>query len=669
MSLGWNAKVYCTDRRHPSARTTDTHPRCRKSGQVALTDPDTIFGIIFLFMEPEAKQIITETCATALGLNDPYLHQLQCIYSVAFLKKNTLLVSKTASGKTECWYGCAIMLGGVVLVIMPLVALAAEQATRAQQLDYKSGAVFLKDVSAGAAKKLMGRLRSMNTKPHKPVILIACPQDLVNNKWSELVPLLIKNNLLSLVVIDEVHQVPLSVAYRDEFKVLSLSLFDLLQGTADTIPVVALTASFTGKLLKAYEEIARHTFDCTIWGDVVRDDVAFYAYTKFRGITMVQDLVNTYINEADAAAIIYTNDKSYADGDLLKRMMDLLDACNTPLSNKQQCAASLHGSLRPEVKGYLMDWFTGCFVDDEDLGDLRILTATSAANCGLNNKKLKLCIYMGFPECMCSLLQTLGRPGRVPLAQEDDGVLPLPYKYIIIMSIVHLVFLVTRIHRSTSSSTLMEDLFEVLKFLLLPTQCFQQHLREHFSQPKKRKSSSSSSSSSSSRTKVARPSRTTAGTHSKYDDSNDGSSGNGNNEEEGVEQQCPSCPFCTKQNWASPVNRQILKQCLNNEFLKSPTMKPSALVDLLWDCKERTDQIFPLNSQTKAIQRGDCEHLVMQLIAAKILQFNITQTDTNNISHIKVNIELGRTLHPGDVINDTSVNMVEEKFWTGIDVV
>ena len=98
-------------------------------------------------------------------------------------------------------------------------------------------------------------------------------------------------------------------------------------------------------------------------------------------------------------------------------------------------------------------------------------------------------------------------------------------------------------------------------------------------------------------------------------------------------------------------------------------MKPSALVDLLWDCKERTDQIFPLNSQTKAIQRGDCEHLVMQLIAAKILQFNITQTDTNNISHIKVNIELGRTLHPGDVINDTSVNMVEEKFWTGIDVV
>jgi len=159
-------------------------------------------------------RIIRQFFAEALNIETPYPHQLSCINNIVYERRSTLLVQPTASGKTETWLASASLLGGVTLCIMPTIALAAEQATRAQQLEYKGLVVYLKQVPSKEAQQLMNIFNSTTTKRNKPTILIACPQDLVTEQWKDLVSTLTSKNLLSLVVVDEIHQVPLSEDYQ-----------------------------------------------------------------------------------------------------------------------------------------------------------------------------------------------------------------------------------------------------------------------------------------------------------------------------------------------------------------------------------------------------------------------------------------------------------------------
>jgi len=627
-------------------------------------------------MSARARDIITNTFVDGLNIASPHPHQLDAVSAVALEKKSTLLVQPTASGKTGVMHAAASLLGGVILVIMPTIALAEEQATRAQELEYRGLAVYLNHVSVNQAQKMMQLFESWTKKPHKPTILIACPQDLVKKQWSTLVDILTARNLLSLVVVDELHQVPLSASYRNEFRVLKLSLFCKLSVQDDPAPVLGMTASFTKKLWDEYVEVAGHEFETVLWGDVVRTDVKFYALSKSKGIITVLSEVQQYLEEegTEGEVIIYTNDRGYAEKRLLDQIRDLMDNILVEIPTKGHCAATLNGTLKSEVKGFTMNWFTGSFDanDEYELPVCRVLCATSAANCGLNNRKLKLCIYMGFPECMCSLLQTLGRAGRVPVVAGT-----LPYKFIIIMSVVHLLFLVKRIQRVVAAknrNNLMQDLYEVLGFLLLPTQCFQSQLREYFSQPNKRKRGEEQDSSSGDSHGRA-PRRLGAGTnpHQFHDD--DHHDDDDDDEQQQQQQQdgadnCGCCPFCTRN---IPINKQWLKNILFSEFTKQKVMAPSTLVDQIWKNKTALNTIFCATSVTK----GECEHLVMQLIAAKILQFKITKHPNHkkgaNIEdeeyfqgNIDVVIELGYTTLPNNHILDTRVNIREDKFWEGI---
>ena len=162
-------------------------------------------------MSTRARDIITNTFVDGLNIASPHPHQLDAVSAVALEKKSTLLLQPTASGKTGVMHAAASLLGGVILVIMPTIALAEEQATRAQELEYRGLAVYLNHVSVNQAQKMMQLFESWTKKPHKPTILIACPQDLVKKQWSTLVDILTARNLLSLVVVDELHQTCLEV--------------------------------------------------------------------------------------------------------------------------------------------------------------------------------------------------------------------------------------------------------------------------------------------------------------------------------------------------------------------------------------------------------------------------------------------------------------------------
>ena len=239
------------------------------------------------------------------------------------------------------------------------------------------------------------------------------------------------------------------------------------------------------------------------------------------------------------------------------------------------------------------------------------------------------------------------------------------------MSIAHLVFLVKRIHSNSPSESaknrMTNDMFEVLKFLLLPTTCFQAQLGEYFGQPKKRRNevTDEETSNNGSRKSSRRPATTEK--KQQYDKRFADEEEGGDDEDE-EEAGCGCCPFCSGLHKQLQVDRQVLKNYLRSEFGAKAAMKPDALVDLLW-IESVTAQIV-VNKSYQQVTRGDIEQLVLQLIAAKIVQFKITITTPSTFEVVDVELELGRTIQPITTtsILKTSDNLADERFWKGINV-
>ena len=100
----------------------------------------------------------------------------------------------------------ATLLGGVTLIIVPLLALGADQLQkgRAQFMnkEYFPEIINLDKMSLGDKKELFGIIKNYNAR-RRPVFLYASPQTLDGLK-KELTEITMKD-ILRLVVIDEYH--------------------------------------------------------------------------------------------------------------------------------------------------------------------------------------------------------------------------------------------------------------------------------------------------------------------------------------------------------------------------------------------------------------------------------------------------------------------------------
>mmetsp|Transcript_19964 Transcript_19964/g.26024 ORF Transcript_19964/g.26024 Transcript_19964/m.26024 type:complete len:132 (+) Transcript_19964:93-488(+) len=60
-------------------------------------------------------------------INDPHPFQLYAIFILTFILGKLLVVQKTGAGKSLIIYGALRLLGGVAIVVEPLIAVASDQ--------------------------------------------------------------------------------------------------------------------------------------------------------------------------------------------------------------------------------------------------------------------------------------------------------------------------------------------------------------------------------------------------------------------------------------------------------------------------------------------------------------------------------------------------------------
>ena len=140
--------------------------------------------------------------------------------------RKLLLVVKTGEGKSIVPFAAGTMLSDIVIVVIPLVSLGADQTLRSQLPVAHNVLSFHLDEedkkSGGSGLRTWLKEHKQDTKT---VFLFTSPQMRENESWQLAIDDIFERQLISLVAVDEVHAVPLWGRYfRKEFSRLPVHI-------------------------------------------------------------------------------------------------------------------------------------------------------------------------------------------------------------------------------------------------------------------------------------------------------------------------------------------------------------------------------------------------------------------------------------------------------------
>ena len=133
------------------------------------------------------------------------------VMDVTHIPAPIFFVKETGGGKSLVRDIHSVIFRGVLLTILPLLALGAEQSSKvllkATQTSGDVLPVYLDEVHSPAdKKKLISSILALPTDTRKTVMLFSSPQKIVNDKeWKRYIEKIIKLELLRFFCVDEAH--------------------------------------------------------------------------------------------------------------------------------------------------------------------------------------------------------------------------------------------------------------------------------------------------------------------------------------------------------------------------------------------------------------------------------------------------------------------------------
>ena len=216
------------------------------------------------------KGCVAEVLSQELGVATPRSFQLNAIHSIACEHKRALVVQPTGSGKSIQVICSAILLMGVILVVVPLLSVGADQFSSAfEAYSAPNFRVFqvTESMHAGDKEAIISFLMDLKTRADGTTIIYIAAESLrLDGAWSPVIDQLFARGLVSLVSVDEAHRLPMDRFYRPEFIALKETLFDKIKLSLLKVALLVMTATMTRLLLDEFEEMTGLEFDVRHWG-------------------------------------------------------------------------------------------------------------------------------------------------------------------------------------------------------------------------------------------------------------------------------------------------------------------------------------------------------------------------------------------------------------------
>ncbi|WP_053404560.1 ATP-dependent DNA helicase RecQ [Persicobacter sp. CCB-QB2] len=287
---------------------------------------------------------------------------------------DTLALLPTGGGKSICFQVPGLVLGGLTLVISPLIALMQDQVSQLKKRGIKAAAIF----SGMSSKEIDITLD--NCRFGDISFLYISPERIQSPVFKERV----LHMPVRLVAVDEAHCVS---QWGYDFRPPYLQIPDL-RSIFPKVPVIALTATATPQvqqdLLQKLQLVQARVFKKSF----ARDNLAYH-------VRMVEDKGNkmlTALQNIPGTAIVYM------------RSRQKCEQIAAWLQSKQISADYYHAGLSGEIRSKKQE----AWINDQ----IRVMVATNAFGMGIDKPDVRLVIHLDLTDNLESYYQEAGRGGR-----------------------------------------------------------------------------------------------------------------------------------------------------------------------------------------------------------------------------------------------------------------
>uniref|UniRef100_A0A8C0DF13 Bifunctional 3'-5' exonuclease/ATP-dependent helicase WRN n=1 Tax=Balaenoptera musculus TaxID=9771 RepID=A0A8C0DF13_BALMU len=326
---------------------------------------------------PTAKQI--NCLKTYFGHSSFKPVQWKVIHSVLEERRDNVVVMATGYGKSLCFQYPPVYVGGIGLVISPLISLMEDQVLQLEMSNIP--ACFLGSAqSKNVLEDIKGKYRIVYITPE------FCSSNL------DLLQQLQANIGITLIAVDEAHCISeWGHDFRSSFRTLGS-----IKAVLPSVPIVALTATASSSIREDIVRCLKLTdphITCTGF-----DRPNLYLEVGRKTGNILQDLKQFLVQKTSTAwefegpAIIYCPSRRMTER-VTAELKKLKLACGT-------YHAGLSITLRKQVHHR--------FMRDE----IQCVIATIAFGMGINKADIRQVIHYGAPKEMESYYQEIGRAGR-----------------------------------------------------------------------------------------------------------------------------------------------------------------------------------------------------------------------------------------------------------------
>lgn len=301
--------------------------------------------------------------------------------------QDLLCILPTGAGKSLCWQLPAVMLGGLTVVISPLIVLMHDQA---RHLERKGIPCVQLDSLMTPEERAAGIQRLSSGKAG---ILFIAPERLDNAAFLRLC----EKRQPSLVVVDEAHCV---IQWGDSFRPAYQKIGTFIEQLPKRPAVCAMTATADRSLQKKIISSLGLRRPKHVIMPVERKNLHYHVIPTIQ----TNDAIQSSLRSMQGKAVIFC------------RRRVRTEELSTLLNDSGISAAPYHAGLERTVRSQVLNDFLS--------GKIRVVTATSAFGMGVDVPDIRLIIHDHLPDNMIDYVQQSGRAGRD--GQDADCILLFP---------------------------------------------------------------------------------------------------------------------------------------------------------------------------------------------------------------------------------------------------
>ncbi len=366
---------------------------------------------------------------------DSFLGHQEEIVGNVLAGGDSLVLMPTGGGKSLCFQLPALVLGGLTLVISPLISLMKDQvdALNLNGIDarYINGTMSDLEVERVRSQVLAGRIR----------LLYVAPERLAHPEFRRFLSALD----LSLIAIDEAHCIS---EWGHEFRPDYRNLRQLRDHFPST-PVIALTATATERVRRDVIVQLGLQEGRLFLSSFDRPNLTYTVQAKDRDWTQLTRLLE---ERRGQSSIVYCFSRQETE-DLARFLND-----------RGLQARPYHAGLDAETRRRNQE----DFIRDR----LSVIVATIAFGMGIDKPDVRLVVHYGLPRSVEGYYQETGRAGR-------DG---LPSDCVLFFSYADKArqeYFINRIEDASEQRNAREKLDRMVEFAQLPT-CRRRFMLEYF---------------------------------------------------------------------------------------------------------------------------------------------------------------------------------------------